>query len=68
MDIAPDTTGVVCTLRANTGARNFTLSDAERDFRTEVLDQDLRAQIAKETEPLRNLVLSLAFTKTGLQE
>jgi His-Xaa-Ser system protein HxsD len=68
VDIAPDATGISCTLRAAAGARNSNLTDAERDFRTEVLDQDLRAQIAKETEPLRNLILSLAFSKTGLQE
>lgn len=67
VDIEPAATGIVCKLRANSDARSPNLADAERDFRTEVLDQDLRAQIAKETEPLRNLVLSLAFSKTGLQ-
>ena len=48
-------------------------SDAEtkvlvNDFRSEVLDQDLRLRIAKETEPYRNLILSLAFSKTGIVE
>jgi hypothetical protein len=33
-----------------------------------VLDQDLRASIARETEPVRNAVLALAFSRTGLQE
>lgn len=37
-------------------------------FRTEVNDQILRARIAKETEPLRNLVFALAFSQTGLVE
>lgn len=36
-------------------------------FRTEVLDQDLRAVIAKETEPVRNAILAHVFSKTGLQ-
>ena len=37
-------------------------------FRAEVNDQILRARIAKETEPLRNLVFALAFSQTGLAE
>lgn len=37
-------------------------------FRAEVNDQILRARIAKETEPLRNLVFALAFSQTGLVE
>jgi len=38
------------------------------DFQKELLDQQLRIQIKEETEPTRNLILSLAFSKTGLQE
>lgn len=37
-------------------------------FRAEVNDQILRARIARETEPLRNLVFALAFSQTGLVE
>ena len=37
-------------------------------FRAEVNDQILRVRIAKETEPLRNLVFALAFSQTGLIE
>ncbi|HEX3955181.1 MAG TPA: hypothetical protein VHZ03_00960 [Trebonia sp.] len=37
-------------------------------FRSEVNDQILRARIAKETEPLRNLVFALAFSRTGLAD
>jgi His-Xaa-Ser system protein HxsD len=36
-------------------------------FQTEVLDQDLRSKIAKETEGFRNAVLAYALSKTGLQ-
>lgn len=36
------------------------------DFRNEVLDQVLRARIRTETEGVRNLILSLAFSRTGL--
>lgn len=35
-------------------------------FRAEVNDQILRIRIAKETEPLRNLIFALAFSRTGL--
>ena len=57
----------ICTLRfaAPTGAD--ALAQAERDLRAEVLDQDLRASIARETEPVRNAILALAFSRTGLQ-
>lgn len=36
------------------------------DFKKEALDQDLREQIKTETEPIRNLIFALAFSKTGI--
>lgn len=41
--------------------------EALHRFRTELLDQDLRAQIASETQAVRNAVLAHAFSRTGLQ-
>jgi His-Xaa-Ser system protein HxsD len=38
------------------------------NFRNEVLDQVLRQRIRAETGDVRNLVLALAFSKTGLVE
>lgn len=38
------------------------------EFRTEVLDQVLRERIRAETADVRNLVLALAFSRTGLAE
>ena len=38
------------------------------DFKKELLDQQLRIQIKAETEPTRNLILSLAFSGSGLQK
>jgi His-Xaa-Ser system protein HxsD len=35
-------------------------------IRSEVIDQTLRARIARETEPLRNLIFALAFSQTGV--
>lgn len=37
-----------------------------RSFCNEVIDQDLREQIARETEPVRNLILAHAFSRTSL--
>jgi len=66
IDIQPDADGVSCALRPLSAKTD--LSALEGQFRNEVLDQDLRITIGKETEQVRNLVLSLAFSKTGLQE
>lgn len=38
----------------------------KENFKKEVLDQDLRESIAKETLSLRNLILAHAFSKTSL--
>lgn len=38
------------------------------EFRTEVLDQVLRERIRAETSDVRNLVLALAFSRTGLAD
>lgn len=46
-------------------------ADLERllgDLRNEVLDQELRERVRAETSDVRNLVLALAFSKTGLAE
>ena len=36
------------------------------EFRKEALDQDLRERLRAETEPVRNLILAHAFSRTGL--
>ncbi len=68
VDIVPSQRTIVCTLRFH---KNLTQSEADavaNDFRVEVLDQDLRRIVARETEAVRNAILSYAFSKTGLQE
>jgi His-Xaa-Ser system protein HxsD len=37
------------------------------DFKSEVLDQDLRQKISEETAPMRNAILGYAFSRTNLQ-
>jgi His-Xaa-Ser system protein HxsD len=58
---------IECKLRAFVPLESSNLETLSNEFRTEVLDQDLRIKIASETESVRNLILSLAFSKTGLQ-
>ena len=66
VEITPSADGIECVLRLL--AEKGDLAALEAEFRNHVLDYDLRIRIAKETEPVRNLILSLAFSKTGLQE
>lgn len=56
------TTEVTVHLGENAGEPDAVLAD----FRNEVLDQVLRERIRAETGEVRNLVLALAFSKTGL--
>jgi len=44
------------------------LDGLERDFRRELLDQDLRINLEARTEPIRTAILGLAFSRTGLQD
>lgn len=56
----------VCTLYPQEHGAD--LSALAHRLRTEVVDQTLRLRIGKETEPLRNLIFALAFSRTGLAE
>jgi len=56
---------IVCHL--NFDDKLISVPDAHVDnFKKEVLDQDLRLKLKAETEPIRNLILAHAFSKTGL--
>lgn len=67
-DITQDADWWVCTLAFPTPVDRMSLDKAIRDLQTEVLDQDLRATVARETEAVRNTILGLAFSRTGLQD
>jgi len=56
----------VCTLFPR--KQDATDDELMHRFRAEVNDQILRVRIAKETEPLRNLIFALAFSRTGLAD
>jgi His-Xaa-Ser system protein HxsD len=66
VDIRVTGADFVCTLFPRRG--EVAADELRHRFRAEVNDQILRARIAKETEPLRNLVFALAFSRTGLVE
>jgi His-Xaa-Ser system protein HxsD len=57
----PDT--IACTLHI---APSADADELVAEFRNEALDQVLRERIRLETEASRNLILALAFSKTGV--
>lgn len=61
----PDETTITVDLEIRDG-RNASVAQLVANFRNEVLDQQLRERIAKETESERNLILAYAFSNTKL--
>ena len=55
-------------VRATVLEESAAADEVVAEFRSEVLDQVLRERIRAETADVRNLVLALAFSKTGLTE
>lgn len=56
----------ICVLHFSPEKSDITKDLDVMNFKKEVLDQDLREKIRLETEPVRNLILAHAFSKTGL--
>ena len=66
VQISTNENSISCDIQMNDGSKiDDNLINA---FKRELLDQQLRVQIKKETEDQRNLILAFAFSKTGLQE
>ena len=57
---------IVCRLDFDTKWTHSDIADALSNLRKEVLDQELRQKLKAETEPVRNLILAHAFSRTGL--
>lgn len=55
-----------CEVEAVSG-RTVDLANVVADFKRELLDQQLRQRLRTENQEVRNLILSLAFSRTGLQ-
>lgn len=68
VEITEGVSGLTCRLRPLPSKSSLDLNELAGEFRNEVLDQDLRLKIAAETEGYRNLILSLAFSKTPLSQ
>lgn len=66
VDIRVSGADYACTLFPRT--HEAAADELRHRFRAEVNDQILRVRIAKETDPLRNLIFALAFSRTGLVE
>ncbi len=68
VEIIPAHSEIICRITdlAKNGTASLDLDFFVAEFRNEVLDQDLRIKLAAETERYRNLILSLAFSKTSL--
>jgi His-Xaa-Ser system protein HxsD len=63
VEISRDDDHLLCKIYARDADR---LDTAMHDLRNEIVDQVLRAQIREETRDVRNLVLAVAFSRTGL--
>lgn len=57
---------ILCSLTFSAPTTEEDSSRLAEDFKKEALDQDLRERLKNETEPIRNLIFALAFSKTGI--
>jgi His-Xaa-Ser system protein HxsD len=57
---------IICCLDFEGEMSEAAINGELNNLRKEVLDQDLRLRLKAETEPVRNLILAHAFSKTGL--
>lgn len=56
-----------CLLQPNIKTSEAGFNQGVEEFKKDVLDQQLRLKLNAETEPVRNLILGIAFSNTGLQ-
>ena len=59
---------IICSATPLAEATREDLDRFKLAFQNEVLDQDLRSQIAAETSSVRNAILAHAFSNTGLSQ
>ena len=61
-----DSSQVICELNFPDKKSKEYIELTINDFKSEVLDQDLREKVSKETEAVRNIILAHAFSRTSL--
>lgn len=66
MDMSLDNGNIICTLNPSQEHSPDGLEHYISEFKKEVLDQHLRIKIKGETEDVRNLILGIAFSNSGL--
>lgn len=57
---------LVCTLLANITTPSDTFANAVEDFKKDVLDYQLRKKLHDQTSAVRNVILGVAFSQSGL--
>ena len=67
VDISITDGKINCLLQPNIGTSAAGFAHGVEEFKKDVLDQQLRIKLKAETEPIRNLILGIAFSNTGLQ-
>ena len=67
-EVTTDNNKISCKIFFKKDITKDMILEFEARFRNEVLDNSLREKVASETEGVRNLILGLAFSKTGLQD
>jgi His-Xaa-Ser system protein HxsD len=65
-DISTEGSIIKCALSFISQRDTESIEGIISDFKKEVLDQDLRESLKRETEQVRNLILAHAFSKTGI--
>ncbi|TNF85669.1 His-Xaa-Ser system protein HxsD [Pseudomonas sp. ICMP22404] len=68
LDLKVDGDNILCTLVGNITAEQEAFERAVEEFRKDVLDYQLRAQLQAETAPIRNLIIGLAFSNARLNQ
>ncbi len=57
---------ICCLLQFDSKLTEAAVASEIENLKKEALDQELRLKVKTETEPIRNLILAHAFSKTGL--
>ena len=65
-DFSITNSDIICKIESKTAVAEDVFATTIQEFRNEVLDQDLRESISKETSDIRNVILSYVFSKTSL--
>ncbi|MBI0004501.1 His-Xaa-Ser system protein HxsD [Bartonella sp. M0177] len=56
---------IICICEPTSETDNDQFEKAIQEFKKDVLDYSLREKIRDETTPIRNLILGIAFSRTG---